>query len=202
VRELMIASDPAAWAALGFELTDGGFRAGSVDVRLRPGGSAGLVEWTLSGARSADLDGLPTRLAPPRTPTPATAHPNGALSIDHVVVTTPSPERTLGALAAAGLDLRRERRVDTPDGAVRQAFYRLGEVILEVVAPPQAPEGPARFWGLVFVVSDLDACAALLGDRIGAPRAAVQPGRRIATVREGAGLGVPVALMTPAPPRR
>ena len=33
-------------------------------------------------------------------------------------------------------------------------------------------------------------------DRIGAPRDAVQPGRRIATIGEGAGLGVPVALMT------
>ena len=33
-------------------------------------------------------------------------------------------------------------------------------------------------------------------DRIGAPHYAVQPGRRIATIGDGAGLGVPVVLMT------
>jgi hypothetical protein len=38
---------------------------------------------------------------------------------------------------------------------------------------------------------------AALGDNVGETRPAVQPGRRIATLRRGAGLSVPVALMTP-----
>jgi hypothetical protein len=45
-------------------------------------------------------------------------------------------------------------------------------------------------------VADLDACAALLGGRLGEVRDAVQPGRRIATIRREAGLGVPVALIS------
>jgi hypothetical protein len=49
-------------------------------------------------------------------------------------------------------------------------------------------------------VADLDATAALLGDLLGAPKVAVQPGRRIATVRADAGLGVPVAFMSGEPP--
>jgi hypothetical protein len=50
---------------------------------------------------------------------------------------------------------------------------------------------------LVVVVDQLDEAAAHLGpDVIGAPKSAVQPGRRIATVRSGAGLGVPLALMS------
>jgi len=45
-------------------------------------------------------------------------------------------------------------------------------------------------------VADLDACAELLGERLGSIRDAVQPGRRIATVRKSAGLGLPVALIS------
>ena len=47
------------------------------------------------------------------------------------------------ALQAAGLDLRRIREQPTPAGAPRQAFFRLGEEILEVV---QEPEQRRRAW--------------------------------------------------------
>jgi hypothetical protein len=50
----------------------------------------------------------------------------------------------------------------------------------------------------VVIVPDLEALAERLGDDLGASRDAVQPGRRIATVRESAELGVPVAFMSPA----
>jgi hypothetical protein len=46
---------------------------------------------------------------------------------------------------------------------------------------------------VTFVVDDVDVVRA----HVGPAKAAVQPGRRIATVREGAGLGLPVALITP-----
>jgi hypothetical protein len=46
-------------------------------------------------------------------------------------------------------------------------------------------------------VSDIDACAALLGDHLGPVKDAVQPGRRIATLRhEACGLTVPIAFMS------
>ena len=79
----------------------------------------------------------------------------------------------------------------------RQAFYRLGEVILEVVGPTD-PEGdsPARLWGLVTVVPDEEAPAETLGPLLGSFRDAVQPARRIATVRRDAGLSVPLAVLT------
>jgi hypothetical protein len=51
---------------------------------------------------------------------------------------------------------------------------------------------------VVFVVDDLDATVAWLGpDVVSTPRDAVQSGRRIASIRREAGLGLPVALMTP-----
>jgi hypothetical protein len=81
----------------------------------------------------------------------------------------------------------------------------MGELLLEVVAAPPGsrvaadPEGPARLWGISFLVDDLDATVARLGDLVGEPRDAVQPGRRIATLRREASLGVAVAFMTPGP---
>jgi hypothetical protein len=179
-------------------VADGACRIGAVTLRFAGDDPPGLRAWTLAGAAGdGPIDGLPTRRAPtgsPAAPTdsPPPPHPNGALRLDHVVVMTPDLERTFAALAAAGLDLRRVREA----GAVRQGFYRAGEAILEVVGDVDPP-GPARLWGLVVVVGDLDAAARDLGERLGGVRDAVQPGRRIATVRDAAGLGVPVAMMTP-----
>lgn len=108
---------------------------------------------------------------------------------------------------AADLDLRRIREEPTPAGAPRQAFFRLGGTILEVVQEPAEATGRAGgdrsafFWGLAFVAPDLDATVAALGDKVSEARPAVQPGRRIATLRRSAGLSIPVALMTPRVPR-
>jgi hypothetical protein len=108
-------------------------------------------------------------------------------------------------LRDAGLDLRRVREEPTPGGAPRQAFFRMGEVILEVVQAPEGTrmaedrDGPARLWGISFLVEDLERTAAALGGLLGEPRGAVQPGRRIATLRKEAGLGPAVAFMTPDP---
>jgi catechol 2,3-dioxygenase-like lactoylglutathione lyase family enzyme len=130
------------------------------------------------------------------------------VGLDHVVAFSPDLDRTVAALEGAGLDLRRIREGPTPGGAMRQAFFRIGEPLLEVIeAPPdsplrQRPDARPRLWGLAFVVDDLDACARILGDRLGEPRAAVQEGRRIASARRSAELGAPVAFITPALPLR
>ncbi len=184
-------------------MEDGAARAGTVRVRLAGAGAGrGIVSWSLRDTPTTDLDGLPTT-ASDAAPAEPGVHPNGAERIDHVVVVTPDLERTTAALAAVGIDRRRVREVPMGEGrTLHQGFFRLGEVILEVVdgmpldpsAEPE-PGDPAAFWGLVFVVADLDASAALLGDRIGAPRDAVQAGQRIATFRREAGLGLPVALI-------
>jgi hypothetical protein len=206
ICELTIADEPATWAALGFAVEEDVCRVGSVPIRLagRDAGR-GIVGWTLHGAVSDDLDGLPTR---PAADAPSVAaagsHANGIVALDHVVAISPALDRTVAALRAAGLDLRRIREEPTPAGAPRQAFFRLGDVILEVVqAAGDAIErsggadGPAFFWGLAFKAADLDATVAAIGeDRCSPPRPAVQPGRRITTLRRSAGLNVPVALMT------
>jgi len=169
---------------------------GLVRLRLDGGGASGIEAWSLRGAHSTDLDGLPT-IAAAEPPPSKRKHPNGALRIDHLVVTTPALARTLEALESAGLSLLRIREPNEPGPPVRQAFFRLGEVILEVAEDPRGGDGPARFWGLTICIADLDADAELLGERIGEIHDAVQPGRRIATLRRAAGLGVRVALISP-----
>lgn len=200
-----MADPPEAWSDAGFRVEGGVCRVGSIDIRLagRDAGR-GLVGWSLRDVAATDLDGLPTERA--RTdapPPPAGPHPNGVLSIDHVVAFSPDRARTVQALEAAGLSVRRLRDEPTPAGGGFQAFFRLGEAVLEVVEQAQGavgrPESPARFWGLAFLVESLDDAARVLGERLGEPRDAVQPGRRIATFRRDAGLSFGAALMTPGP---
>ncbi len=204
IGEVVLAAEPVRWSRAGFHVADGEVTVGSITLRLAGADTGGrIVRWTLHGAASADLDGLPTECDTHDLPAqPAPAHPNGVLRIDHVVAFSPDLERTIAALEAAGLDLRRVREGPTPAGAQRQAFFRLGESILEVVEhPPGTPavadrDAPAGFYGLAFAVESLDLAAERLGSLLGAPRDAVQPGRRIATVRREAGLGLPVAFIT------
>ena len=115
---------------------------------------------------------------------------------------TPDLDRTVGALEAAGLEARRVRDADAGGKPIRQVFFRLGDPVLEVVGPPEpSGDGPARFFGLALTVADLDATATALGDRLGEPKDAVQPGRRIATLRRSAGCTTAIAFMSPPPPR-
>jgi catechol 2,3-dioxygenase-like lactoylglutathione lyase family enzyme len=209
--ELRISDRPEAWRACGFEVDGDECVIGEVRVRL-VGSDAeahGLAGWSLRGiAAGVELDGLGATPSERPVPGAAPEHPNGVTGLDHVVAISPDLDRTVAALEVAGLDLRRVREEPTPAGAPRQAFFRLGGSILEVVqAPPEAIErsggrdGQAFFWGIALIAPDLDRTVASLGDRVGEPRDALQAGRRIATMKRSAGLALPIALMTPAPPR-
>jgi hypothetical protein len=207
VAEIALADDPESWESLGFSVSGAAVRLGSVRIELagRNAGQ-GILGWSLREVASTELDGLPTRLSqtpPPHAKPPE--HDNGIVAIDHVVAFSPQLDRSVGALQSAGLDLRRIREQPTPAGAPRQAFFRLGEVILELVQQPAEtiersgdPNGPARFWGLALLSDDLQRTVARLGEHSSEIRAAVQPGRQIATLRRSAGLAVAVALMSHA----
>jgi catechol 2,3-dioxygenase-like lactoylglutathione lyase family enzyme len=208
--ELILGDGPEPWRALGFAVEGDTCLLGPVRLRLSgedPGG--GLRAWSLRGLASTELDGLSTRSSTGPLPAPGPAHPNGVTGLDHVVAISPDLERSVAALERAGLDLRRIREEPTPAGAPRQAFFRLGDPILELAQEPDEAiergggrERPAFFWGLALTAPDLEASVAELGpDLVSGPREAVQPGRRTATLRREAGLGLPVALITPPPAR-
>jgi hypothetical protein len=206
VDEVVVPDPPELWARLGFRVEDGVCDVGTVRVRLAgPDAGKRVAGWSLRGVATTELDGLATTRseAPERAPAPP--HPNGAAAIDHVVAFCPDLDRAIAALTGAGLDLRRIRDEPTPAGAPRQAFFRLGEVILECIQLPNSPEldrsRGARLWGLAVRTLDMDQTAGALGDLLGDPRPAVQEGRTIATVRRDAGSSVPLAFMTPPPSR-
>lgn len=209
LAELHVGDPPDAWGSVGFRLSGESCLVGAVAIRLvGTGEGSGLLRLGLDGFAGGELDGLPAEAVAeptgtaPAEPGQAPVHPNGTTALDHVVAFSPDLDRTLAACEAAGLDLRRVREGPTPAGAKRQAFFRLGEAILEVVEHPPAAadsDAPARLWGLAFTVEDLDATAELLRPLVGEPRGAMQPGRRIATLRRTAGLTVPVAFMSPRP---
>ena len=203
VDELVVADPPELWEELGFRIADDCCDIGTVRVRLDSRAGKRIARWTLRDLTTDDLDGLATTISSSDGRATAGSHPNGVVAIDHVVAFSPDLDRTVAKLQAAGLDLRRVREEPTPAGAPRQAFFRLGEVILECVQLPDSPEldrsRSARLWGLALRTSDMEATAVYLGDRLGEPRPAVQAGRTIATLRREAGSTVPLAFMTPAP---
>jgi hypothetical protein len=208
IDSFVIGDEPDAWRSAGFAVEGAVTWLG--DVRVEFAGrndGRGIRAWTLrgipDGGFDASIDGLPTSCgegdvaAAPA----AAAHPNGTVLIDHVVLATPNFPRTIAALGDAGFVLRHEREAGSYGSPMRQGFFRAGEVIIEVIgsADPNG-EGPAGFYGLAFTVTDLDATAMLLGDALGNVKDAVQPGRRIATLRHRSlHLSTAIAFMSPEP---
>jgi len=203
---LTVGDPPEAWRAAGFTVDgDGTCRIGAVAVHL-VGRDAGkrILGWSFDGLTGFDdtssgdtLDGLVTTVASAPTG-PAPTHANGVELIDHVVVLTPDRDRTIAAFTTAGLEPRRSRETDTYGAPMVQTFFRAGEVIVEPIgAPEPMGDGPAGFFGLAHTCADLDATAALLDGHLGVVKDAVQPGRRITTLRhKDLGLSVATAFMS------
>lgn len=162
----------------------------------------GLCDWGFAfpPPRDGDLishdhqsiDGVATRSVLP----PSTMGDDRFLVIDHVVVNTDNLARTSDALEKTlGAPLRRIR--DAGRG-VSQGFHVVDNTAIEVVSGPHITHLGARLWGFVVVVDDIFDFALSMGpDVMTSPKAAVQPGRFIASVRSETGLGVPVAFMSP-----
>jgi hypothetical protein len=200
--ELIVGDEPDAWSRAGFDVRGDRTRIGTVGVRLvGADGGRGIVSWGFEGLAepAASLDGVAIHDPPePDGESAELVHPNGVRAFDHLVVASPDLDRTLAALTDQGFELRRTRDIGGPDRPRRQLFFWMGEPILELVGPASpSGDGPSRLFGLALTVADLDATAASLGEGCGRVKDAVQPGRRIATLRhEPLGMSVPVAFMS------
>lgn len=201
IDRLIVGDEPEAWAAAGFTVDDDRIcRIGSVRVELagRNAGK-GMRRWTLRDADAPDeIDGIPTATSAEPAAEGA-EHANGTLRIDHLVLASGDGERTAAAVTAAtGLEVLRVRESGTYGSPMVQRFFRLGEVVLELISTAEVIEAPTRFFGIAVDVDDIDALPGYYGPRIGAVKEAVQPGRRIATLRhKDLDLSVAVAFMSP-----
>lgn len=227
VVALTVTGPVAPWRAIGLRIDDGVASIGGIALRFADvaadeptttsattsaatsaaqsatTSTTRVASWTLAGSpdRAATIDGLATEHVESLDSLGTTTdlqmgdHPLGVTSFDHLVVMTSSLERTCGEIErVTGEPLKRIREA----GPVRQGFHRLGHMIVEVVESSQVTSSEASFWGFVFIVDDLHEVADRLGpDVLSIPKAAVQPGRFIASFRASVGLGLPIALMTP-----
>jgi hypothetical protein len=204
ICSLVLGGRREAWEALGFAVEPGpvpSIAVGSLRIVLEPSRPPGILRWELTGIpggpQEGDLDGLPTSVVASLGPPPARAHPNGVRKVDHVVVASPDPERTAGALGDLGLSVVTSRLSEGYGRTARQLFFRMGEVILEVVGPTEpAGNAPAQFFGIAFETVDFDRARSILGSLATLPRTEPDQGRQILTVAEGAGVGVPIAMLS------
>lgn len=200
LRCVEVGDPPDAWRACGFEVDSSGeLLLGRTVLRCTGAGPA-FTGWCLDGVEEP-IDGLP--LTAPGGLAAPSQHPNGIVRIDHVVLRSGDVDRTTAALEAAGLEVRGGRSTTSYGAPMRQVFLWAGDVIVELVGPDQGEpttEEPTTVFGLALVAADIDATAAALGDLLGTPKDAVQPGRRIAGLRgRDVGIGLPLAVMTPHP---
>ena len=178
---LVVGGTPEPWESLGFaKLSTEGTRTlfSLVDVQLVVDTSreVGSVDWQLGEEPFAGPQGN-----------------IGCLGVDHVVWRTNDLDATCDEVTR--LTGAPRKRVRDAGNGMSQGFHRVDNVVVEVVAGGETVERP-HLWGFVVNVANLDTVCNHAGpDVIGAPKAAVQPGRRIATARTTAGLGIPFALM-------
>ncbi len=123
----------------------------------------------------------------------------GATHIDHIVISS-NDSGTVAQTFADNLGIEIKRKMIRPGTAAQLAFAKLQEVVLEFAGPPRVnpdEEVKARLWGMVLAVKDIDEAVARLrglGYPVSDPRPAVQPGAKIATVKDGTS-GVPFAVI-------
>lgn len=126
-------------------------------------------------------------------------HSNHVSRIDHLVVTTSDCDRTTQALEAAGIEARRVRTFGKEESKMRQTFFWLGDVILELVGPDtKSGDEPAKIWGLALISEQIEKTVDFYGEAATPLKPAVQPGRFITTVKtRNFGIADALAIMTP-----
>ena len=209
LRRIAIGDDPSAWRAAGFDVLGNELRLGKVVIELvGSAGQRGFHGWAIDGV-TTDIEHIPRIQDPPEQQTEALAETssssslNAIFAIDHVVVTTNDVARTVASFERVGLQERRTTTTSTPMGERRQSFLWAGRVIIEVIGPVDAEladrnDGHASIWGLALVASNLQVTSQVLDSALSEPRDAVQPGRKIATMRtKELDISVPIVVMSP-----
>lgn len=148
----------------------------------------------------ADGHGVKLFFVEPADAPPASAATADAplTALDHVVVTTPAPDRAAALYGARlGLDMALDRT--NPAWGSRLMFFRAGDMIVEVMHALKdgAGDGPDRLWGLSWRAADLAAARTRLigaGLDVSEIRTGRKPGTDVFTVRSGT-MGVPTLVI-------
>lgn len=171
-------------------------RRGLKPFEIMPGESTNEIdgkrrEWRRFRCSDEETSGVKTFLIQPDAPLPVQDVEQGSVvSLDHIVIDTPNPDRALGLYGARlGLDLALDR--NAPEWKTRFLFFRTGGLTFEVIhrlGETHDPAAPDGIWGLTWTVDDLQAAHARLteaGFNISEIRKGRKPGSTVFTVREG-----------------
>jgi len=206
LTSLRIGTDPEGWRSAGFnvlELKQEPPTCFINDVPLKFHNESAQRGIYAIGTRNINrvIDGLEFFVDLPNTEKNLgySSHPNFVSRIDHIVVTTPDCDRTTKALEETGIELRRVRPFGVGDREMRQTFFWLGDVILELVGPDiKSGDEPAEIWGLALISEQIEKTVEFLGDFTTPLKPAVQPGRHITTIKTKIfGIDDALAVMTP-----
>jgi catechol 2,3-dioxygenase-like lactoylglutathione lyase family enzyme len=172
------------------------------EVESRDAASGATLSWKRTRAASDATHGIRlfflerSKERPRSVPTAAAP----ITATDHVVVTTPDPERAAALYGARlGLDMALDR--SHPDWG-RLMFFRCGDLIVEISHRPGKPADTThdRLRGMCWRVADIDATHARLaasGVDVSEVRTGRKPGTRVMTVRNGT-CGVATLLVQPS----
>ena len=132
--------------------------------------------------------------------TPTDSEPGAAHKLDHVVIETPNPERTIAHYGARlGLRFALDRTIDA--FGTRFLFFRSGGLTIEIIHRLVRDYDPAShdtFWGLTWAVDDLHAAHNRLSKKdidISEIRPGRKPGTEVFTVRNGT-LDIPTLFIS------
>lgn len=123
----------------------------------------------------------------------------GATQIDHIVISSNDSAAT-AKLFSENYGIEIKRVMSRPGTGAHLEFAKLDEIVLEFAGPGEVKpydEVKARIGGVVLTVQDIDVAVERLrglGYDVTDPRAAVQPGAKIAAVKAGTH-GVPFAMI-------
>ena len=197
IAELHVGDDPSAWERLGFCINENRSLIGRTEVVFSDG-PKGIHSWVLRNSMPSQFGPIPTTFTENPVPNPSIAHPNGSIGFHHVVLMVPAFDIGKTALSNAGVQVEQGRPFGSTEKAMLRSAPKMGDIELELIGPESEDRSRHwQLWGLVVAVSDIDATSELLGDLLGQVKPAVQPHRRIATLKKEAELGVAVAFLGP-----
>jgi hypothetical protein len=183
LSELHVGGTCSAWSRLGVRCVEESISIAGVNLCCDES-TVGISRcvFSLSGDNSiitgdSDIDGLQLSVLPHSLNSDvhdaSTVEGVQFLGIDHVVITTDDLSRTSAAIERAlGVPCKRIRDAGH---SVTQAFHKLENTILEIVAGPHVHHVGARWWGFVLTINDIDRWCDEVGDTVASsPRDAVQ----------------------------
>ena len=104
-------------------------------------------------------------------------------------------------LFSAELGPEIEATMEVPGCEFTSCLLARPDLLIELLGyktPEVTGDGPSTLWGITYVVADIETTAAFFGDRTTPVKDAVQPGRRITTLRHrDLGMSVRSAMISP-----